>query len=216
MIPINQAADHGRRALSTTTITYTITVSPAMVNAQTPSGAYGAISQALQKSVTTPSAGGPDTFTLMMIQLARTTANSGITSSSVAIPGGIQISSYSSLPPTMAPSRAIAANSADSAAAVEAGKNATIGIVIGVLAGVILIAAGAYYYQRRMHKDDIPERDVSLANMQHTHEAFDSETVTSPLPAGGRRKQSLIDIIPAAHSAHPLSLPGSNIGDKRL
>ena len=200
-------AQQGRRALasSSTTVAYTVTVTPRMVRSNTPAAAYGIVSQALQQSVQPPSAS--DSFTTMMVHMAHSSANSGVTSKSVA--GSIQISAYNSLPPTMQPTSSLGSSSTASAAAAGNISDGTIvGIAFGVF-GALLLAAVAYFTYARAVKDTIPARDVSMANIQRNNEPFDSEEVVSPLPPASPtgRKQSLIDIIPAAQ-VNPLAAPG--------
>lgn len=203
----------GRALSSSTTVAYTLTVTPKMVQSSTPAAAYVSVSQALQQSVQPPAPGGSDSFTLMLVQLARTASNTGVTSKSVA--GSLQISAYNSLSPTMQPTstgRVTSSSGSSSGGGISEGTQ--VGIAFGVI-GVVLVMVVAYFAYTRVHKDNIPERDVSMAAMQRNNEPFDSEQeqTVSPLPpaaAGGHhRKQSLIDIIPAAQF-NPLATPGTD------
>lgn len=209
----------GRALSSSTTVAYTLTVTPKMVQSSTPAAAYVSVSQALQQSVQPPAPGGSDSFTLMLVQLARTASNTGVTSKSVA--GSLQISAYNSLSPTIQPTSTAGRVSSSTGSSSGGGisEGTQVGIAFGVI-GVVLVMVVAYFAYTRVHKDNIPERDVSMAAMQRNNEPFDSEQeqTVSPLPpaaAGGHhRKQSLIDIIPAAQF-NPLATPGTD-PNKRL
>lgn len=194
------------RALTTSTVKYSITVQPSEVKVQTPQAAYAQVSQAMLQSV---QSGSPNQFTVLMVEASKSIKNSGVSSSSSAVTGGMIISQYNALYPTQTPTAGANANAAGSAST-STKEDETIGIIIGAIFAVLLVGGLLFWYQRQSkNTDEIPARDVSMAKMdpsfrRQTHD-FDSEVTVSPLPAAG--KTNIIDIIPAQNriGAHPLA-----------
>ena len=110
--------------------------------------------------------------------------------------------------PTLSPTRTSDISKSSNGAAnttQSLSQDETIGIIIGVIFGVLFLGAGFFWYRGQVSKDHIPERDVSMANMDHlkntTHEAYDAEDTMSPM--GSKSGRNIIDVIPA-QAKHPL------------
>jgi hypothetical protein len=174
---------------------------PVDIGATSAFAAYEQLKTALLNSV---SADKPNTFTVELLQKSKGMSSSGITINSIAIPNGIEFSSYGPVAPSAAPTPSSSGSKTNANAAAVATTVAgnTAGIIIGVILSLLVLGAALLWYCRRQvrKQQDVETRDFSLAHMgpykpkaEHQSHDFDSETTLSPITF---QHSNIIDIIP--------------------